>query len=372
MGLLDYYRQFDEIPQEEVNKELRARARERRLKALQRIPPLDLSNTEWPDFPNSEVVNAAIATARGRVNGYPDGRATALREALGGRHDVEPDRIVVGNGSNELMQAATFVLVHPGEEMLVPWPSYVLHPVMAYRAGAEPRLIEHDEGAVDVDALLEAVTPLTRAIVLCNPNDPTGTYMKATEVRRLFDGLPEHVHLLVDEAFIQFQDLEDEDAVLALTAELPRLVVFRTFSKIYGLSGLRIGYAVGSSEDEGLLQSIGPALGVNALSEAAARQALRIGDGDVERRRAQVLEQRDRLRGAMRELPLDGPESQANFAWLRSPGMNGLELAARLARSQVIVAAGQALGDAEHVRVAIRDSTATDRLLAAFGKAFNG
>jgi histidinol-phosphate aminotransferase len=370
MGLRDYYRQFEDTPEEEINAELREKAARARALALARIPPLDLSNTEWPKFPNAEIVNAAIAVARGRINGYPDGRATALRELLAERHGLDADQFVVGNGANELMQAATYVLVHPGEEMVIAWPSYVLHPVMAYRAGAKPVLVPLRDGSADIDAMLEAITPRTRAVVLCNPNDPTGTYVPASEVSRLLAGLPEQVHLLVDEAFIEFQDVEDRDAVLALAAQDPRALVFRTFSKIYGLSGLRIGYAAGSPDAAELLSTLGPALGVNSLSEAAARHALARGDAEISKRRAQVLEQRARLGESLARFPVSGPPSQANFVWLSAAGMSGLELAARLQRGQVVVAAGQSLGDEEHVRAAVRDSLSTDRLLAAFERAF--
>lgn len=370
MGLMDYYKQFEDLDQEEVNRELRAKNEEEKRKALARVPTLDLSSTEWPDLPNADVVNAAIATARGRVNSYPDGRSTRLREAIAQRHELTSDQVVVGNGSAELMQAAAFLLLHPGDEMLIPWPSYVIYPVIAHRAGAQATLVELAEGQVSVDALLAAITPATRIIVLCNPNDPTGTYLPASEIARLAAATPDHVHVLVDEAFIQFQDVEDENAVLRLVETHEQLLVFRTFSKVYGLSGLRIGYAIGAAAESQLLQSIGPALGVNTLSESAARQSLAIGDREIAKRRATVLTQRARLWAAMQKLPLDGPQSQANFVWLRSPGMTGLELAARLKRSSVIVAAGEALGDSEHVRAAVRSEAAMNRLIAALERAF--
>ncbi|HEX2071883.1 MAG TPA: aminotransferase class I/II-fold pyridoxal phosphate-dependent enzyme, partial [Thermoleophilaceae bacterium] len=118
MGLLDYYKQFEDVDEEELNKARRERrAREKRL-ALERAPELDLSSTEWPEFPNSEVVNASIYTARGRLNGYPDRHAEAIRRALAARHDVEPERIVVGNGAAELLQAAAVALMSEGDELL--------------------------------------------------------------------------------------------------------------------------------------------------------------------------------------------------------------------------------------------------------------
>src|ERR671935_2078471 len=155
----------------------------------------------------------------------------------------------------------------------------------------------------------------TRAVVLCNPNDPTGTYLPADDVRRLARALPEHVHLLVDEAYIQFQDVEPEDSVLRLVDELERVVVFRTFSKVYGISGLRCGYAVAAAGATRLLDAIAPALGVNALTQAAVEYALRFGEDEIGRRRELVIEQRRRIERALPELPVDAPESQANFIW---------------------------------------------------------
>jgi histidinol-phosphate aminotransferase len=356
MGLLDYYRQFEDVDQEELNRGLRERRAREKALALEKVPTIDLSSTEWPDLPNSEVVNAAIARARGRVNGYPDRHAAAIRELLAERHGVAAEQIVVGNGAAELLQAAAFKLLEPGDELVTPWPSYPLYPLMASRAGARP---------VAVQALPDGMTERTRVVVLCNPNDPTGNYVPAAQVDELAASLPEAVHLLVDEALIQFQDVEPEGSVLRLVDRHERLVVFRTFSKIYGLSGLRAGYAVGSPAAAGLLDSLAPALGVNALTQAAVEQALRIGDAELERRRALVIEQRARVLAGLHDLPADAPDSQANFVWLHAAGLSGAELAARLERGGVIVAPGGALGDDEHVRASIRGAAAADRLLSA-------
>jgi histidinol-phosphate aminotransferase len=369
MGLLDYYRQFEEVPEEEINRGLRERRRREHALALERVELLDLAGTEWPDFPNAEVVNASIFAARGRVNGYPDRHATRLRRALAGRHGVEPEQVVVGNGAAELLQTAAHALLAPGDELLTAWPSYPLYPLMAQRAGARPVAVELAGGAVDPDALLDAVSERTRALVLCNPNDPTGTYLESERVARLLGALPERVHVLLDEAYAHFQDVEDRDAGLALVEAFPRLLVLRTFSKVYGLSGLRVGYAVGSPQAGGLLESLAPALGVNALSQAAAEQALKIGDPEVERRRGMVVEQRRRLLGALEDMPVDAPPSEANFVWLRARRLTGAELADRLERAKVRVAPGGPLGDENHVRAAIRGGAATERLMAALSEA---
>jgi histidinol-phosphate aminotransferase len=364
VGLLDYYRQFEDVDERELNRERRARRERERALALQEIVELDLSGTEWPDFPNSEVVNASIYTARGRVNGYPDRHAGAVRAALAERLEVEPERIVLGNGAAELLQSAAMALLGRDDELALPWPSYPLYPLMAARAGAKPVAVAGPE------ELVGAVTDRTRAIAICNPNDPTGEYWPSARLAALLAELPDDLHVLLDEALVHFQDAEHRDACLRLTAEHPNLTVFRTFSKIYGLSGLRAGYAVGGSTE--LLDAIAPVLGVNALTQSAVIQALKIGGPEVERRRAAVIRERARLLSGLRELELDVTESQANFVWLAAPGMSGAELASRMRERGVIVAPGGPLGADDHVRATIRDAVATDRLLEALGAVVAG
>ena len=166
--------------------------------------------------------------------------------------------------------------------------------------------------------------------------------------------LPEHVTLLVDEAYIEFQTVEDRDAVLRLVDTFPRLVVFRTFSKIWGLSGLRGGYAVASPAAAELLGAIAPALGINAMTQAALLHAVRTGDPEIARRRLLVVEQRRRVLQALHDLPVDAPESEANFVWLHAAGLSGAELGGRLERAGVRVALGGPLGADDHVRASIR------------------
>lgn len=369
MGLLDYYKQFEDVPEEELNQARRARReREKRL-ALERAPELDLSSTEWPDLPDAEVVNASIYTARGRVNGYPDRHASGVRRRLAERHDVEPERIVVGNGASELLQAAAMALLSVGDELLTPWPSYPLYPLMATRAGGRPVAVDTGDDGQDLDRLLAAVTDRTRLVVICNPNDPTGTYVSADRLASLAAQLPERVHLVVDEALAHFQEAEPVDAVLRLTDAFERLLVVRTFSKVYGLSGLRIGYAVGSTAATQLLDAIAPVLGVNALSQAAVSQTLKISDPEVERRRAAVIEERHRLLTALRAFPVSFTDTQANFVWMAAEGVSGAALANRLQRESITVAPGGPLGADDHVRATIRDVGSTNRLLSALEKA---
>jgi histidinol-phosphate aminotransferase len=372
MGILDYYRQYDDIDPETINRGLRERRRREKMLALEEVPTLDLSSTEWPDFPHSEIMNAAIYAARGRVNSYPDRHATEIRRQLAERHEVEPEQIVMGNGAAELLQAAALVLVHRGDELVTPWPSYPLYPLMAQRAGGRPVAVDLRGGHADLEAVRDAVTPSTRVVMVCNPNDPTGTYVSAEQLGTLAASLPEHVHLLVDEAFIEFQDVEPRDSVLRLVDAFPRMLVFRTFSKIWGLSGLRAGYAVGSRASGELLGSIGPALGVNVLTQAGICYALGMDESAIEKRREMVIEQRRRLLDELHDLPVDAPDSQANFVWLHAAELSGAQLAARLEEKRVLVAPGGPLGADDSVRASIRYAGATGRLLSALREATTG
>jgi histidinol-phosphate aminotransferase len=365
MGLLDYYRQFDEMGESEVNRGLRERRAREKALALERVPVLDLSGTEWPDLPNADVVGASVYQARGRLNGYPDHQATAVKRALAERHYIRGEQIVFGNGAADLIKTAAYLLLSDGTELVTPSPTHPLFGSIAARVGAQTVLVETEGGPPDPGALLAAVTHRTRVLALCNPNDPTGAYLESAGVAELAARLPEHVHLLLDEAYIHFQDAEEEDACLRLVEIFPRLLVFRTFSKAYGLSGLRAGYVIGAPTATSLVASLAPALGVNVLTQAAVLQALRIDDRELSRRRAIVIEQRKRLHEAFTELPVEASDSQANFVWFRGEGVSGEELAERLELSRVRVASGAALGDERFVRAAVRDSHATDRLLWA-------
>jgi len=364
MGLLDYYRQFAGMTDEEVTEQLREQAEEQRRRALARIDELDLSRTTWHELPHPDVVNAVTFAARGALNVAPDPTAEELRRELGRRNGVEPDRVAVGHGAAQLLSAAAEALLAPGDELLTPWPSYGLYPVMAQRAGAQATPVP---GGHDVERLLAAVTPATRAIALCNPNDPTGEHLDAAGLRTLLDALPEHVSLLLDEALADFVTAEGAGGTgsLALLDEHPRLLIFRTFSKIYGLAGLRAGYVLGGPGSEQLLARIAPPLGIGLAVQIGALEALRRCEAQLIQRRAAVATERERLLGALHELPLDARPSEANVLWLRPTGLSGSELALRLQRSGVRVMSGAGVGDEHHVRVTVQSPAATDRLVDA-------
>jgi len=365
MGLLDYYRQFEGMSEEEVNSGLRAQAAERRRKALTRVETLDLSQTTWPELAHPHIVSAITFTAQRGMQRYPHLRGSQLHDALATRHGVDPGRLILGNGAAELLSSATRALIAPGQRLITTWPSYPLYPIMARRAHG--RAVPVTGG---VDALLEASgEDETRVIALASPNDPTGELLCTAELSRLLGGLPEGVAVLLDESLVEFADSQPLDSSLDLLEHHPQLLVFRSFSKAWGLAGLRIGYALGAPGSKDLLAELAPDLGVSEVSQAGALEALRSCSELVAERVRLISEQRVALTAALRERHFEVTDSQANFLWVAHPSVDGGELVARLARAGVLVAGGDALGEPRHVRISLRDAASSERLLGALDKA---
>jgi histidinol-phosphate aminotransferase len=349
-GLLGYYKQFEGLSEEEINADLREQAAERRAKALSRVEPLDLSRTTWPDYPHPAIVNAITFAARRGLHRYLDRSSAELRSELAHRHGVAEGRLVVGDGVAQLISEAAAALLEPDDELITPWPSYALYPVVARHA----RGVAVPVTGFSVDGILEAVNDRTRLVALCNPNDPTGELLGVDELARLLEALPERTVVLLDEALRDFTDAEPLDATLALLERFPRLLIFRTFSKAWGLAGLRCGYALGGPGAEPLLEQLAPELGVNELAQAGALEAIRTVGGVIERRRATIATHRDRLTAELRERGLDVGASQANVLWLPAPGPHGAsDLAARLDRSGIVVQTGNGVGAPDRVRLTV-------------------
>jgi histidinol-phosphate aminotransferase len=364
MGLLDYYRQFEGLSEEEVNSELREEADERRRKALTRVAALDLSQTTSPEMSHNRIVSSISYVARRGLNRYPHTRGTELRDELAARHEIDPQRVILGNGAAELLMAATSALIEPGQRLVTSWPSYPLYPIMARRAHG--RAVPVTGGIEEIlDAAHESDV---RVVVLASPNDPTGELVPTSALARLLAQLPSEVAVLLDEALVEFADAQPTNASPALLEEHPRLLVFRTFSKAWGLAGLRIGYAIGGPGSEPLLAELEPDLGVSELSQAGALEALRTCAHFIINRTRLVQEERPLLTAALRERGFEVTDSQANFLWAAHPELEGDELAARLALAGVLIAAGAPLGEPRHVRIAIRDHAASERLLSALDK----
>jgi histidinol-phosphate aminotransferase len=365
VGPLDYYRQFEAMSEEEVNEGLREEAAERRRKALTRVETLDLSQTTWPELPHQRIVNAITFVARRGLYRYPHLSSSELRNELAERHNVDPARLILGNGAAELLSSATRALIEPGQLLLTRWPSYPLYPIMARRAHG--RALRITGG---VHELLEAAheQQQVRVIALASPNDPTGEILPVEELARLLDGLPEGVAVLLDESLVEFSDAQPTSASLALLNDHPRLLVFRSFSKAWGLAGLRIGYAIGAPGSGDLLAELEPDLGVSEVSQAGALEALRSCSELLAQRVRSICEERPRLIAELRHRNFEVSDSHANFVWAAHPMLEGAELSACLAQAGVLIAGGAALGEPRHVRIGLHSRSSSDRLLGAIDK----
>ncbi len=221
--------------------------------------------------------SAAALAALARVHGpaaYPDPDAAALRAALGRQHGIDPARIVCGTGSDELLNLAAQGFAGPGDEVLFSRFSFAVYDIAARRCGATPVEAPDSDYATDVDALLAAVTERTRVVFLANPNNPTGTYLPREEVARLHAGLPGDVLLVVDQAYAEYLEPGEDDGGLELAARHDNVLVTRTFSKIYGLAGERIGWATGALHLVDVLNRIRGPFNVTASGQRAAHAAL--------------------------------------------------------------------------------------------------
>jgi histidinol-phosphate aminotransferase len=368
LGLLDYYRQFEALSEEEVNRELREQARERKGRELARVETLDLSQTVWPELPHPNVASAITFVARRGLHQYPALRAPELRNEISHRHGIPPARVAIGHGASQLLSAATAALMRPEQELVTPWPSYPLFPVMASRAHGSAVPARAPSVTGWVGAVLAAVGERTRLVALASPNDPTGERLPVEELRRLLSALPEEVVVLVDEALVELADGREVDASLPLLEQHPRLLVFRSFSKAWGLAGLRVGYALGGPGSEELLAQIEPDFGISEIAQAGALEALRSTAELLPRRARSVSLERERMLEGLRVRGFEASESRVNFVWVRHPGVSGDELTDRLARVGVLVASGAALGEPGWVRIAVQRTLATDRLLEALDK----
>ena len=365
--LRDYYRQFEALSPEEDSIRLRARRDEEKSVELARVGDLDLSRDDLHEAPDPEVVNAATFALRRALNRYPDPAVWRAREAVAAHHELPVGRVALGHGAGQLLQAALRELAAGGEAVL-PWPSWSPLPALAARAGVRPVPVPLGAGGrVDFEALAGAVTAETRAVVLCSPNDPTGALVGHDELGAFTAALRGSVTVLLDEALVE---LAAPGATCApLLEELANLLVFRSFSKGWAMAGLRGGYVIGSAGDEELLAYLTPGQGVAAPTQAAIAAALEDPEraaAVLARRRRAVAAERERLEALLAGTPFSFGTSQTHHVWLRGgPGMSASSIASGLAEQRVHVAPGSAWGDADHVRITLRDRPATERLAAA-------
>ena len=326
-----------------------------------------LASNESCFGPRPEVIEAAQRALAG-VHRYPDPSYAALRAALSDRYGVPRERIALGNGSCDILLSAGEALLEPGAEIVYAWPAFSVYPHLAAASGARAIAVPLDgEDRHDLDAMAAEITVATRLVLICNPNNPTSTAVGLDEVAAFMERVPRQVCVILDEAYCEFAlAIGDTYASLDLIKRWPNLVLLRTFSKAYGLAGLRMGYALCGSEDFRIaVDQVRQPFYTNMAAQAAAVEALRHQD-DLERRVTHTVAARTELTDGLRDLGLWVAESDANFVWAHLPPDSvEADVVTGLAERRVLVRAGAALGRERSLRVTIGSDAENARFLAA-------
>jgi len=311
----------------------------------QQEPLVRLASNESP-YPPLPAVREAIERALGTLNRYPDPSNSLLRQRLSDRYGVPVSRIAIGNGSCDILLAAGEALLEPGAELVYAWPSFSVYPHLSAASGARAVTVALDEHERhDLEAMLREINVATRLVLVCNPNNPTSTAVALADIAGFLAEVPRHVCVILDEAYCEFSTLEDPDASLELLDAHPNLVLLRTFSKVYGLCGLRAGFALcGSEELPPALDQVRQPFFCNALAQAAAVEALAHQDA-VEDRVIRTVAERISVDERLRALGIEPAESQANFCWFALGADRDEQQVMRgLHERGVLVRGGSALG----------------------------
>ena len=325
------------------------------------IARLNANEGPWPPFP--EVIEAMQAAAR-ESNWYPDLSFFDVKEALSQLHGVDISRIVVGSGSAPLIRLLMLVTVRPGEEVLIPWPPYPAHSVAAHLHGGVVVRIPLRSGACDMEALLGAITDNTRIALVCTPHNPTGSVVSRRAFEEYLTRVPEHVVTVLDQAYQEF--VTDDDAVdgRAYLGGPKPLVVFRTLSKVYGLAGVRSGYALATTELAEAMNKSNETFSMSQLAVVATLASLKRQDL-VRQRVAIIATERAKLLRACDALGLAYTPSQANFVWIDTR-RNSKEVSEAFLRRGFMVRSGDVHDAPQHIRVTIGRPEENDGFIEAF------
>jgi histidinol-phosphate aminotransferase len=323
-----------------------------------------LSSNENP-FPPLPGVAAAVAATANEINRYPDASALPLRERLAERFGVSADEVVIGAGSVSLLAQFIAAAAGPGDEVLYSWRSFEAYPGLVTVSGATSvRVTNRADHSHDLEAMAAAVTDRTRVAVVCSPNNPTGTIVTAAEFDAFMNAVPGDLLVLLDEAYIEFvRDAASVDG-RTLIGRYPNLVILRTFSKAYGLAGLRVGYAIGPVPILDAARSTAIPLGVTAASTAAALASLEpAAEAELLERVGVIAARRDRLREALVAQGWPVPHAHGNFVWLPT-GEETAAVAERLFDAGLVTRAFPPEG----IRVSVGEEESVETLLRILGE----
>ena len=320
---------------------------------------IKLASNEVPYGPLPGVVEAVTEAAR-QMHRYPDMGVLALRDALAERFGVAAERVVTGCGSVALAEILVKATCLPGDEIVYSWRSFEAYPIISAGVGATSVRVPNTDGhGHDLDAMADAITDRTRLVIVCNPNNPTGTSVRKTELDRFLASVPSDVLVVLDEAYRELVTDPEVPDGLETYGDRPNVLVLRTMSKAWGLAGMRMGYLVAQPEVAAAVRKVLTPFSTSLVAQAAALAALR-QEAEVVRRCALVTAERERVTEALRKLAVEVPESQANFVWLPI-GDRAAAFAAACETRGVIVRGFQPDG----VRVTIGTPEENDAFLAA-------
>jgi histidinol-phosphate aminotransferase len=326
---------------------------------------IKLASNENPLGPSPKAM-AAIGPASVNLHRYPNGASYELTQRLSRHLDVAPEQIVLGNGSDDLLGMLTRVFLQPGDEVLVPDPSFLMYAIVAQSAGAVPVKVPLNEGAIDLEKMSAGIGPLTRMVFICNPNNPSGSAVLGKALEAFLGGVPAHVVVVVDEAYFEF--VRDKQCISGIThlESYPNVVTLRTFSKAYGLAGLRIGYGVMSASLAGLLHRVRMPFNVNTLAQVAAAAAL--DDTDfLDKTLSTVHEGLDYLYAELTQRGMRYFPTQANF-FLLDVIRPADDVFQALLRHGVIVRSMRTYGYPTYIRVSVGLPEENRRFLKALDK----
>jgi len=329
-----------------------------------------LGSNETSFTPLEPVVEAAKHALLGS-NRYPDPAYMPLKQALSDRYRIPVERIALGAGSCDLILSAGDALLEPGAEVVYGWPAFSVYPHLAAASGA--RAIEvplNGEAEHDLDAIAAEISVATRLVLICNPNNPTSTALPLEAITAFLDKVPAHVCVILDEAYVEFSlTVGDPYASLPLLDKYPNLVILRTFSKVYGLAALRVGYGLcGSDSFRVAVDQVRQPFYLTAAAQSAAVEALKYQD-EVERRVVHTVAARTVITEALRDRGLWVAESDANFLWVRvADDGDDVPIVTGLRERGVVVRGGTALGGPGHVRVTLGTRVENQKFLDALAE----
>ena len=320
-----------------------------------------ISSNENPYPPLPSVLDV-VRDAAGSMNRYPDMAVSGLASALAARLDVPVGWLALGPGSVGVLGQLIAATCDAGDEVVFAWRSFEAYPILVTLAGAVPVQVPLTEGdRHDLEAMAAAVTPRTRVVLVCTPNNPTGTTVGDAELEAFLDRVPSDVLVVLDEAYLEFVTAPDAPDALAVLRNRPNVAVLRTFSKAYGLAGLRVGYAVAHEPVAEAVRKAALPFGVNSLAQAAAVASLEAVD-ELEVRVKELVAERERVMAALREQGWRLPDAQANFVWF-GLGADTSPFAAACHEAGLTV---RPYGD-DGVRATIAEREANDRLIEVAG-----